>query len=165
MGDVRLEPWAEQDAGLLVELNGDPEQMAHLGGAETAEKLADRQRRYVGNASSLCIVDGDGRRSGWVGFWASEWRGEPVIEMGWSVRKDLHGRGLASAGTRLAVERARGAAQAAGMSRLVAFPNVENVPSNRVCERAGFTLLEAGADVEYPPGHTMRCNVWALAVG
>ena len=165
MGDVTLERWAAQDAGLLVELNGDPEQMEHLGGPETAEKLADRQERYVAGEGSFVVVDGLGRRVGWVGFWASEWRGEAVIEMGWSIRKDQHGRGLASAGTRLAVARAEQAARAAGLTRLVAFPNVDNVASNRVCERVGFTLLERDADVEYPPGQRMRCNVWALAVG
>lgn len=47
----------------------------------------------------------------------------------------------------------------------MAFPNVDNIASNRVCERAGFALLERDADVEYPPGQTMKCNVWALAVG
>jgi RimJ/RimL family protein N-acetyltransferase len=165
MGDVRLERWADEDAGLLVELNGDPEQMEHLGGPETAEKLADRQERYVAAEWCFVVVDGEGRRAGWVGFWESEWRGEVVLEMGWSVRKDLHGRGLASAGTRLAVARAEVAARAAGLARIVAFPNVENVASNRVCERAGFALVEPDADVEYPPGQRMRCNVWALAVG
>jgi RimJ/RimL family protein N-acetyltransferase len=51
-------------------------------------------------------------------------------------------------------------ARAAGRFRyLHAFPSVENVGSNGVCRKAGFTLL-GEHDFEYPKGHFMRCNDW-----
>ena len=39
---VHLEPWTAGDLALLDA----PEMMEHLGGPESPEKLADRQRRY-----------------------------------------------------------------------------------------------------------------------
>ena len=42
-----------------------------------------------------------------------------------------------------------------------AYPSVENAPSNAICRKLGFTLLEAH-DFEWPPdsGSFMRCNDW-----
>ena len=42
-----------------------------------------------------------------------------------------------------------------------AFPAVENAPSNAICRKLGFTLLDEH-DFEYPPGTVMRCNDWRL---
>ena len=42
-----------------------------------------------------------------------------------------------------------------------AFPSVENLASNAICRKAGFTLLEE-ADFEYPKGRWMRCYDWAF---
>jgi RimJ/RimL family protein N-acetyltransferase len=42
-----------------------------------------------------------------------------------------------------------------------AYPNVDNAPSNAICRKAGFTLL-GPAEFEYPKGHWMTCNDWAL---
>ena len=44
---------------------------------------------------------------------------------------------------------------------LHAFPSVENAPSNAICRKLGFELLEE-CDFEFPPGHHMRCNDWRL---
>jgi hypothetical protein len=52
--------------------------------------------------------------------------------------------------------------RAAGERRFVhAFPAVDNGPSNAICRKLGFTLLEA-MEFEYPKGHLMRCNDWQL---
>ena len=38
---------------------------------------------------------------------------------------------------------------------------VANAPSNAICRKVGFTPIEV-CDVEYPPGHIVRCNDWRL---
>jgi RimJ/RimL family protein N-acetyltransferase len=162
-GDVHLEPWSDGDAELLAALNGDPEQMRHVGGAETAEKIAERQARYVRDPGQYVVVAGT-ERAGWVGFWEREWRGTEIYEIGWSILPAFQGRGLASRGTELAIEEARKAAGAAGVTAIHAFPGVDNGPSNAVCRRCGFTLAEAGLAFEYPPGTMMVCNDWRLAL-
>jgi RimJ/RimL family protein N-acetyltransferase len=160
-GEVHLEPWSDADAPLLAALNGDEAQMRHVGGAESPEKIAERQARYVRDPGQFVVVDADGARAGWVGYWERSYDGDAIYEIGWSILPACQGRGLATAGTRLAVEEARGAA--GGRPRAIhAFPGVENAASNAVCRRVGFTLVMPDLAFEYPPGTIMVCNDWRL---
>jgi RimJ/RimL family protein N-acetyltransferase len=158
---IRLERWSPADHALLTALNGDEAQMAHVGGAESAEKIAERQARYVADPGQYRIVEPGGAAVGWVGFWVREWRGEEIYEIGWSVLPAFQGRGHASAATALAVEAAR---RAGGPATIHAFPGVANAASNAVCRRVGFELVEAGLTFEYPPGSMMVCNDWRLVL-
>jgi RimJ/RimL family protein N-acetyltransferase len=152
---VHIERWGEGDLALLSALNGDPEQMRHVGGAEGPEKIAERQGRYVTDPGQFRIVDGEAS-AGWVGFWAREWGGERIFEIGWSVLPAFQGRGLASAATALALE----AAAATEPLPVHAFPGIENAASNALCRTLGFTLVGPGLEFEYPPGTIMVCNDW-----
>jgi RimJ/RimL family protein N-acetyltransferase len=156
---IHLEPWAAGDLPLLEQLVGDPAMMEHLGGAESPAKIAERQSRYEDAESAFKIVDDEtGHGVGWIGYWESDWRDQPVYEIGWSVVPAFQGRGIASAATVQALALAR---EAGGRRYVHAFPSVDNAASNAICRRAGFTLLGA-EDLEYPPGHPMRCNDWAF---
>ncbi|MEA2444901.1 MAG: hypothetical protein QOJ12_2193 [Thermoleophilales bacterium] len=157
---VRIAPWEAGDLPLLEQLVGDPAMMEHLGGPESAAKIADRQVRYAQADSGMFkIVDeASGQPVGSVGFWERGWRGEQVYEIGWSVIPAFQGRGAAAAATAQAIDRAR----AEGAHRFLhAFPSVDNGPSNAICRKLGFTLLEE-CEFEYPPGSFMRCNDWQL---
>jgi len=161
---VRIEPWGAGDFPLLEKLLGDPAMMEHLGGPESHEQLVERQQRYeqigdVGTGRMFKIVDeATGEAVGSVGYWDREWAGQTVYETGWSVIPAFQGRGVAGAGTALIIE----AARAERTHRLLyAYPAVDNLPSNAICRKLGFTLLDA-QEFEYPPGHFMRCNVWRL---
>jgi RimJ/RimL family protein N-acetyltransferase len=159
---ISLTPWSAADHDLLFALNSDPVQMARVGGAETAEKIADRNGKYAADPNQLKIVV-DGRDAGWVGVWERDWNGERVWEIGWSVLRAFQGQGVAKAAARAAVEHAR-AISPPGAGRptsIHAFPNVGNEPSNRVCRGAGFTLVGETA-FEYPPGHFDTVNDWRL---
>lgn len=159
---VTLEPWGSGDLPLLERLMGDPRMTEHLGGPESPEKLRDRQDRYgrlQGGDRMFKIVEAtSGEGVGSVGFWTREWRGEQVYEIGWMVVPEFQGRGIAAAATAEAIELAR----RDGQHRLMhAFPNVDNGPSNAICGKLGFELLEA-CEFEYPRGHFMTCNDWRL---
>ena len=70
----------------------------------------------------------------------------------------FQGRSIAGRATAMAIDHAR----SAGKHRYVhAFPSVDNAPSNALCRKLGFTLLEA-LEFEYPPGNVMVCNDWRL---
>jgi RimJ/RimL family protein N-acetyltransferase len=161
---VRLEPWGKDDLPLLRRIMGDPAMTEHLGGPETEEKLAERQARYEregdpGSGRMFKIIDEPaGEPAGSVGYRAKDWRGGTVYETGWSVLPGFQGRGIAAEATRQVIE----AARAEHRHRyLHAFPSIENAPSNAICRKLGFELLEE-RDFEYPPGNRMRCNDWRL---
>jgi RimJ/RimL family protein N-acetyltransferase len=161
---VRIEPWGEGDLPLLEKLMGDPEMTEHLGGPESHEQITARQTRYERLADSgtdrmfKIINEATGEAVGSVGYWERTWHGEPVYEIGWSVLPAFQGRGIAGMATALAIARAR----ADGKHRFLhAFPAVDNPPSNTVCRKLGFTLVEE-CQFEYPPGSFMQCNDWRL---
>lgn len=160
---VRLEPWGRGDFPLLKKLNA-PEMTEHLGGPESDEKLAERQARYERLADSgndrmfKIVLEATGEAVGSVGYWERTWQGEQVYEMGWGVLPAFQGRGIARAATAQAIALVR----ADGMHRFLrAFPSVDNPPSNALCRKLGFALIEE-CDFEYPKGHYMRCNDWCL---
>jgi RimJ/RimL family protein N-acetyltransferase len=159
-GAVRIEPWGEGDLPLLQKTLGDPAMTKHIGGPESPEKIAERQTRYQREDSrQYKIVDeATGQAVGWVGYWERTWRDEQVYEIGWSVLPAFQGRGVASMATAQAIVLARSENR---LRFLHAFPSVRNAPSNAICRKLGFTLLEE-CEFEYPPGSFMRCNDWRL---
>jgi RimJ/RimL family protein N-acetyltransferase len=162
MDPIRIEPWGEGDLPLLQKLNGNPAMMEHLGGPESPAKIRERLGRYVEPGSGMFkIVDeASGEGIGSVGYWDREWRGGTVYETGWAVIPAFQGRGIAAAATAQAIELARAERKHRYMH---AFPSVENPPSNAICRKLGFELLET-LDFEYPPntGNVLRCNDWRL---
>ena len=157
-----LAPWSSGDLPLLERLMGDPRMTEHLGGPESPAKLHARQGQYEGLEGGdrmFKIVDGvTGAGVGSVGFWTQEWRDEQVYEIGWMVVPEFQGRGIAVAATGQAIELARRDDKHHFMH---AFPNVDNAPSNAICRKLGFELLEA-YEFEFPKGHFMTGNDWRL---
>ena len=143
---------------------GDPAMTEHLGGPETPEKIRARHDRYLhsgppGLDRMLVVLVGQRRESaGSIGYWERTWQGERVWETGWSILPEFQGQGVASAATRLVIQRAR---EEARFRFMHAFPATDNAPSNAICRKAGFELLGA-LDFEYPAGHMLRCNDWRL---
>jgi RimJ/RimL family protein N-acetyltransferase len=163
--NVRIEPWQEADFPLLVRLNA-PEMMEHLGGPETEDQTAARHRRYVETAKSdtafvfKIVLDPGEQAAGQVTFWERTWHDENVYEMGWGVLPEYQGQGIATRAADLALARAR----ETGRQRFLhAFPSVDNAASNALCRKLGFVLV-GETDVEYPPGHMMRCNDWRIGL-
>ena len=143
---------------------GDPEMTRCLGGPEPDEKIRERHQRYLTINESdrgrmfVIVVGPEQTPAGSVGYWARDAGEETVWETGWSVLPEFQGMGLATSGTALAIERAR----AEGKYRFMhAYPSVGNAPSNAICRKLGFALVNV-SEFEYPPGNPMRCNDWRL---
>jgi RimJ/RimL family protein N-acetyltransferase len=164
LSEFALEPWGEDDLLLLERLLGDPAMMEHLGGPESPEKIAERQQKYVtlrGESPDKMfkIVDAaTGEGVGSVGYWERELPDEKAYETGWSVLPEFQGRGIATIATGQAIELARAERR---HRSLWAYPSVDNEPSNAICRKLGFELLEA-CEFEFPKGHFMTCNDWRL---
>ena len=92
---VLIEPWGPGDLPLLQKCLGDQAMMEHLGGPESPEKIADRQRRYERLGSrQFKIVDGaTGAGVGWVGYWGRAWRGGAGLRDRLVGDPDLSGQG------------------------------------------------------------------------
>ena len=159
---VVLAPWGSGDLPLLERLMGDARMTEHLGGPESPDKLRQRQARYAsleGGDRMFKIIDvATGAGVGSVGYWTKEWREEKVYEVGWMVVPEFQGRGIAAVATEQTIELAR---RDAAHRFMHAFPNVDNAPSNAICRKLGFELLEA-CEFEFPKGHFMACNDWCL---
>jgi RimJ/RimL family protein N-acetyltransferase len=166
VSDILLQPWSEEDLPLLEKLLGDPEMTTHLGGPESSEQILRRHQRYLhlpeyGTDHMFRIDWGPDRAGvGNVGYWRKTWQDQPIYEMGWLVLPEYQGRGIATKAAAAVIEHAR---QAPEFQFMHAFPSVANGPSNAICRKLGFTLVEE-CQVEYPPGHSMTINDWRLGL-
>lgn len=163
---VSLRPYAEGDRWVLERTLGDPGQMVHLNGPESAETIRGRHQKYVAMSADpragcmyTITVGPEAAAAGNVGYWEREWDGQKGWETGWFVLPEFQGKGVATAATRLLVDHVA----RLGPRYLFAYPSVTNGPSNALCSKLGFTLT-GEADFEYPSksGKRLRVNVWRL---
>ena len=75
------------------------------------------------------------------------------------VLPEFQGRGIATQALDLILTRAR---SESGFRRIHAFPGVTNAPSNALCRRAGFTLIEE-TEVKFRD-RPLRVNHWEVDV-
>ena len=162
MLDVALQPWSEDDLPLLHKLLGDPEMMAHLGGPESPEQIAQRHQRYLQLPETdhmfKIVSSSSSEPLGSIGYWEKVWRDRSVYETGWLILPAYQGQGIATKAGAAVIEHARHEHRHQFMH---AFPSVSNAASNAICRKLGFSLREA-CEFEYPPGSWMRVNDWEL---
>lgn len=157
---VTLQQWARDDLPVLERANT-PEMTSHLGGPESPDDLLQRHERYLrlGDAglARMFRIDVDGEPAGGIGWWQVDHEGVPAYETGWNVFPEQQGKGVASAALREVIRRV---AALGDRTLLVAYPGVDNAPSNALCRRAGFT--HTGADTAPWRGGRITFNVWEL---
>jgi RimJ/RimL family protein N-acetyltransferase len=153
---MELRAYTDADYGLTEALETDPDVMRALGGPIDPGRLPDIHRRRLADPWWFTIgVEPGAPPVGTIGIWETEHAGETLHETGWMVLPAHQGRGIASGALTLLLERA--SAEPAFRS-VHAFPPVTNAPSNALCRKFGFTLLEE-SDFVYA-GRTLRCNHW-----
>ncbi len=138
---LALEPVTDEHLPVMVELNSDPEVMAFiLGRAATPEETYAEWRRRLDHQSD--VARGLGYWAGFedgtfVGWWsASTFEGRPELSgVGYRLRRDAWGRGLATEGARRMVEQAFADPR---VERVVASTMAVNLGSRAVLEKAGF---------------------------
>jgi RimJ/RimL family protein N-acetyltransferase len=141
----------------------DPAVMSELGGPVPHEEIpAAHRRRLDGVATDpwwFVIVTERDESVGEIGIWESEHDGSVVHETGWTLLAAFHGRGLATAGLGLLLDRAR---EEPRFEQLHAWPGVSNAASNALCRKFGFELL-GEEDGGYRDA-TLRVNHWVLTL-
>jgi RimJ/RimL family protein N-acetyltransferase len=111
------------------------------------------------SAAFAIVLAGGDEYLGGIGVRSGPW---PVGEIGYGVRREVRGRGVATRALQLL---ARWAFDELGLARLQLVTDVENVASQRVAERAGFTregVLRQALEVK---GRRSDCIMYSLLPG
>ncbi|SUW63874.1 Acetyltransferase (GNAT) family [Buttiauxella agrestis] len=159
-----LRRWKQSDREPFAALNANPEVMRYFPSTRTREE-SDK----MVNAVEQIIAE-----KGW-GLWAVEEKssGEfigfvglnipgyelpfsPVIEIGWRLDKPFWGKGYAPEAAIKALEIGF---EQFGMTEIVAFTALENLPSQRVMEKIGMTRCEEFDHPMLAEHHPLRRHI------
>lgn len=138
-----LRKFCPPDVGALAAVLSDPETMrfypAPFDRAGVREWIERNCQRYVKNGIGLwaMVLKSSGELVGDCGLVQQEVIGEELVEIGYHVRRDLWGNGLATEAARAC--RDFGFSQL-GFERLISLIRPENQPSRRVAEKTGMTV-------------------------
>lgn len=161
-----LRRWREADRLPFRRLNADPRVMEFMPGlldpAASDELMLRIERHFERHGFGLWAAElrEDASFAGFIGLSVPGFAAGimPAVEIGWRLRADCWGRGLATEGARAVVEHAF---TAAGLASLVSFTVPANMRSRRVMEKIGMRHDETG-DFDHPllpQGHSLRRHV------
>jgi ribosomal-protein-alanine N-acetyltransferase len=142
-----------EDRDALALVISDPETMRHYPApydrAGVENWIARNRARYAAHGHGLwgMVLKATGELIGDCGLTLQEVDGENIVEIGYHLRRDLWGQGLATEAARAC--RDYGFRQLAA-ERLISLIRPENLPSRRVAERNGMTLWKTTLWRELP---------------
>ena len=140
-GRLTLRAFEDADLDAFAAIGADPEAMRFTGGvrtrAETWLRMASYQGHWVlrGYGQWAVVERESSRFVGRAGLWNPE--GWPELEVGWTLARDVWGRGYATEAGRAAVDWAR---SALGLTRIASCIVPGNDRSIAVAERLGMTF-------------------------
>jgi RimJ/RimL family protein N-acetyltransferase len=161
---LELVPYSDGDIGLIEQLECDAATMSELGGPVSPAEIPQIHERRLATVAAgewyfKIFPEPGGPPAGTIGIWSASWREQTIHETGWMVLPAFQGRRIASQALALILGMARAEGR---FDRVNAFPSVTNQPSNALCRRFGFELIEE-TDFLYR-GTQLRVNVWELAL-
>jgi RimJ/RimL family protein N-acetyltransferase len=138
---LRLRAFQQDDLDAWAAIVGDEETARFVGGVRDRAEAWLRLAIYLGHwelrGYGLWAVEerDSGRFVGRAGLWfPEEW---PELEVGWTLSRDVWGRGYATEAGRAAVEWGR---SELGLTRIASVISVGNTRSIAVAERLGMTF-------------------------
>jgi RimJ/RimL family protein N-acetyltransferase len=149
---VLLRQWKGSDLAPYAAMNADPEVMRHfprpLSRGESRGYMERCREGIHERGWGLWAIDMDGEFAGFAGLARPGFTSHftPCVEIGWRLRREFWGRGVAYAA---ALEAERIAFEELRLPRLVSFTAVGNLRSRRLMERLGFTS-DANEDFPHP---------------
>jgi RimJ/RimL family protein N-acetyltransferase len=168
---IRLRPWRDRDIEVL-EPRDQPDHYMPARGVLDADTFPEwlmirREQMSLGTVLSWCVADSatDAALGEVLVFVTEGTLDDDTAELGYQVVPSGRRRGVATTGSRALVAHAfapRGDG-GLGMRRLVAQTAEDNVASNTVLDRLGFTIWgrETAADV-LPDGRAVDALHWEL---
>lgn len=141
---LRFRHMTDDDLDAMADLLGDPRVMTYYPAPKTRTEAAGwirwSQDGYATHGFGLWVVETlDGGFVGDCGLTWQQVKGERRLEVGYHVRPELQGRGLATEAAAACRDHAR---DVLGAPELVAIIHARNVPSRRVAEKIGLTHVD-----------------------
>ena len=149
-----LREWAEDDLDELAAVFADPAVWHYPFRRgltrEESERFLERQMDHWathGFGTWAAEVRGDGRLAGYIGLAIPEWLPQvlPAVEVGWRLRPELWGRGLATEGGEASL---RYGFHELGLDRIIAIVMPDNAGSLRVTAKLGMVVAQETWDAE-----------------
>ena len=139
--------WTNADRDAFAEMNADPEVMEHFPSTLTREQsdaFVDRiERVFAEHGFGLWVLERDGEFLGFTGLWVPTFHAlfmdelpQPVVEVGWRLRRDAWGHGYATEAARASI---RFGFETIGLPQIVSFTVIDNLRSQAVMRRLGMT--------------------------
>jgi RimJ/RimL family protein N-acetyltransferase len=149
-----LRRWRTEDHEPFARMNMDPAVMEHfpapLSGAETEATIDRIEAHFALRGFGLWAAELRESQEfiGYIGLAVPRFEAHfmPCVEIGWRLRHEHWGRGLATEGAREAV---RCAFEDLGLDEIVSFTVPGNARSRRVMEKLGMTH-DAADDFDHP---------------
>src|SRR5215471_18267067 len=141
MGQVTLRQWRDSDLELYAAMNADAEVMRYFPSLFTYEQSKSslvRQRTLIEERGwGLWALDVDGVFAGSTGLAIPGFEAPfmPCVEVGWRLRREYWGRGIAYRGALQALDYGFTILK---LPEIVSFTATANAPSRRLMERLGF---------------------------
>lgn len=161
---ITLRQWRDSDLAPFAALNADPEVMrffaSRLTPAESKEVMERLREGIERTGWGLWAVEVEGEFAGFTGLSEPRYATHftPCVEIGWRLRKEFWGRGIAYAAASQAEDYAFSVLR---LEELVSFTTQTNVRSRRLMERLGF-CHNAEDDFSHPllpEGHPLIWHV------
>ncbi len=170
-GGIRLRPWRDEDVGHLEPRDQPVHHMPARGvlDADTFPEwlLTRREKMSLGQTLSWCVAEDrtDAALGEVLVFVTEGTLDDDSAELGYQVLPSARRRGVATAAARVLAHHALTPRRAGGLGlrRLTAQTAEDNVASNTVLDRLGFTIWghESAADL-LPDGRTVDALHWEL---
>ena len=150
-----LRDWTGGDRAPFAELNADPQVMEHLPSRLTraeSDAFVDRiERHFDEHEFGLWAVEANGEFVGYTGLsvprfhagWMDE-REQPIVEVGWRLRRSAWGCGYATEAARACLSHAFDVLE---REEIVSFTTVGNTRSQAVMRRLGMRQV---AEYDHP---------------
>ena len=164
MRRVVLRQWRPGDLEPFAEMNRDPEVMRYFPALLTREESAASMKRAQAAIEEqgwgIWVVDVDGEFGGFTGLKAPSFEAHftPCIEIGWRLRQQFWGQGIAYQAALQALDFGFNKLR---LDEIVSFTAEPNLPSRRLMERLQF-VHDPAADFDHPnvpPDHPLQRHV------
>ena len=165
MEQVTLRQWRDSDLEPYAAMNADAEVMRYFPARFTydqSKSSLERQRTLIEQRGwGLWALDVDGLFAGSTGLAIPVFEAPfmPCVEVGWRLRREYWGRGIAYRGALHALDYGFSILK---LAEIVSFTALANAPSRRLMERLGF-VRDATSDFDHPSipeGHQLRQHVF-----